>query len=125
MEIREFGKDHWSTFAYVETCWVDDKGRLDIRRLRINESKRPIRSNGLGWNPTYATRVKDGSTPDPAHDDWDCLEDLEKAGLLELIGTMINPAFRLTKRGLKVSAKLRAHKATGGQFSTFEYAGVK
>ena len=61
MEIKIFGKDHWSTFAYVETCCVDNMGRLDIRRLRINEAKRPIRSNGLGWNPKYGTRIKDGS----------------------------------------------------------------
>ena len=120
MKLNQFGKDHWSTLAYVETCCVDNEGRLDIRRLRINETKRPIRSNGFGWDPKYATRIKDGSIPDPSHDDWDCLEDLEGIGLLELIGTMINPVFRLTQKGLKVASKLRAHKANGEQFATFE-----
>ncbi len=114
-----FGKDHWSIFAYTETCCVDNMGRLDIRRLRINETKRPIRSNGLGWKPEYGTRIKGGNIPDSAHDDWDCLEDLEEVGLLELIGTMINPVFRLTKEGLKVAAKLRAYKANGGRFAEF------
>lgn len=119
MKLEQFGKDHWSTFAYAECCCVDNRGRLDNRRLRINEGKRPIKSNGLGWDPRYGTMVKDGSIPDSAHDDIDCLDDLERAGLIEQIGTLINPVVKLTKRGMRVAAKLREHKATGGQFATF------
>ncbi|KKN76882.1 hypothetical protein LCGC14_0365330 [marine sediment metagenome] len=124
MKVKEFGKDHWSVLAYVETCCVDNKGRVDVRRLRINEYKRPIRSNGLGWNPKYGTRIKGGSIPDPSHDDWDCLEDLEQEELLELIGTMINPVFKLTDRGLRVASELREYKAKGGQFAAFEPASL-
>jgi len=118
--VAQFGKDHWSTFAYAETCCVDNRGRLDIRRLRVNESKRPIRSNGLGWQPSWGTRTKDGKIPDPTHDDIDCLDDLEREGLIEWIGTLINPAVKLTDKGKVVAAALRRHKADGGQFSTFE-----
>ena len=120
MELEQFGKDHWSTFAYAECCCVDNYGRLDIRKLRVNEVNRPIRSNGFGWNTKYGTVVKGGGIPDPQHDDIDCLDDLEKEGLLEWIGTLINPAVRLTKKGHKVAAGLRKHKANGGQFATFE-----
>lgn len=119
MEIEQFGKDHWSVFAYSECCCVDSNHRLDNRRLRVNEAKRPIRSNGLGWDGKYGTRVKQGGIPDSSHDDIDCLDDLEKAGLIEQIGTLINPAVRLTKKGMRIAAKLRQHKATGGQFATF------
>lgn len=120
MEIGQFGKDHWATFAYVECCCVDNRGRLDVRRLRVNEAKRPIRSNGLGWDPKYGTKVKGGAIPDPCHDDIDCLDDLERAGLIEQTGTLINLAARLTQKGMRIVAKLRRHKATGGQFATFE-----
>ena len=122
MELEQFGRDHWSTLAYAETCCVDSMGRLDLRRLRVNEVKRPIRSNGFGWNPKYATRVKDGGVPEPSHDDIDCLDDLENAGLLEWVGTLVNPAVVLTKRGMEVAAELRQHKADGGQFAAFECA---
>lgn len=119
MEVKDWGKDHWSLLAYVECCCVDNKGHLDNRRMSVNEVKRPIRSNGFGWNPKWATRIKDGSIPDPAYDDLDCLDDLEREGLLEQMGTMLYPVVKLTDKGLKVAAELRAHKARGGQFSTF------
>ncbi len=119
MDIDVFGKDHWSVFAYAETCCVDRSGNLDMRRLGVNESKRAIRSNGLGWKPEWATRVKGGGQPDSEHDDIDSLDDLEKAGLLVWVGTLINPAVKLTDRGIEVASQLRAHKATGGQFAEF------
>jgi len=122
MELKQFGKDHWSTFAYAEYCCVDSRGMLDNRRLRINENKRPIRSrsNGLGWDPKYGTRAKNGSIPDPEHDDIDCLEDLEREGFIEF-GTLANLTVKLTDEGKVVAAALRSHKADGGQFSTFEW----
>ena len=123
MKVNDWGKDHWSTFAYVECCCVDDRGKLDNRRLRINDEKRPIRSNGCGgWRPEYGTRIKGGNIPDPTHDDLDCLEDLEREGLLEQVGTILNPVVKLTEKGLKVSAELRAYKAHGGQFAAFQSA---
>ncbi len=117
MKTEVFGKDHWSTFAYVETCCVENHGELENIRLRINNSRHPV---GRGWDPKYGTRVKNGSIPDPDHDDLDCLDDLEDAGLIEQIGTMINPTIRLTERGFAIAGSLRRHKANGGQFATFE-----
>jgi len=119
MKLKQFGKDHWSTFAYAECCAVDYHGHLDNRRLRVNEEKRPIRSNGLGWEPKYGTFDKDGNIPDPSHDDIDCLDELEAEGLIEQIGTLLNPVVRLTEKGMEVATKLRQHKMNGGQFSTY------
>lgn len=120
MNIKQFGKDHWSTFAYAECCCVDNRGRLDNDRLRINGNKHPVR-DGSRWLPRYGTRVKEGNVPNPDHDDIDCLDDLEDAGLLEQIGTMSNPVVRLTDKGYKVAALLRKHKSNGGQFGTFKF----
>ena len=120
INTNDFGKDHWSTFAYAECCCVDNRGMLDNRRLRVNENKRPIRSNGHGWSPEYGTRLKGGLIPDPSHDDIDCLDDLESNGLIEQIGTLINPVVRITDKGAKMASLLRIHKSKGGQFSTFE-----
>jgi len=122
IEMKDFGKDHWSTFAYAETCCVDNRGGLALVRLRINRGKRPIGGHPYGnptWDPKYGTRIKDGSIPDTGHDDIDCLDDLERVGLLEWIGTLVNPAVKLTDVGLKVIAQLRQHKAGGGQFREF------
>ena len=115
--LNDFGKDHWSTFAYAECCCVDLKGRLDLRRLRMNSNKRPV-GNGGTWQPSYGSFVK--GERDPEHDDWDCLEDLEAEGLIEMVGTMVNPAVTLTERGYEIAGLLRKHKANGGQFGTFE-----
>lgn len=123
-ELKDFGKDHWSTFAYAETCCVDNHGRMSLARLRVNTTKRPI-GNGTGyshgheWDPAWGTRNKQGDIPDPAHDDIDCLDDLERIGLL-VTGTLVNPTAVLTELGKKVVAELRVHKMNGGQFREFE-----
>jgi hypothetical protein len=54
------------------------------------------------------------------HDDWDCLEDMENAGLLEIV-SVANTAIVLTAKGLAVAGHLRKHKATGGAFSDFKF----
>jgi len=113
VKLEQFGKDHWSTFAYAETCCVDNNGEMDNRRLRINEFKRPLRSNGLGWSQKYGTMVKGGNIPDPEHDDWDCLEGLENLGLL-IIVSLVNALVVLTDERNRVAGLLRSHKANGG-----------
>jgi DNA-binding PadR family transcriptional regulator len=50
------------------------------------------------------------------HDDWDCLDDLEADGFLEVIN-LTQGVVKLTPAGLVVAAQLRAHKAHGGQFA--------
>ena len=130
IEIKQFGKDHWSLLAYVDTRCVDHKEVLDIVHLR---TKHPaIATTPLGqnmWEPEYGTRLKgywkeDGTKDESKklldHDDHDCLDDLEKAGLLTDVGTMINPFAALTKEGWRIATLLRQHKAAGGQFADFD-----
>ena len=126
--IEKFGKDHWSLFAYIETRTVDYGGILDKSHLRIkndmvrNSTPYPINTS---WKPEYGTRLKgyfdkkDKKLQLPEHDDLDCFDDLEEAGLIENMGTGFNPAAKLTKFGISVASKLRNHKANGGYFSNF------
>ena len=59
--------------------------------------------------------------PGPDYDEWDCLEDAEAEGLIENVGTGINPIYRMTDRGNEVAGLLRSHKSNGGSFSNFKY----
>lgn len=124
IKMDRWGKDHWSTFAYVETLAVDHKGvaQPDRTRMRTNEKTHPHLVGHLSGNmggSEYPTRLKDNELI--GHDDWDCIFDAVKEGLLKDVGTGTNPAFSLTKLGMKVAALLRQHKMQGGVFHTFEF----
>lgn len=135
VEMARWGKDHWSMLAYVETLCVDGRA-IDNRRVRANRERHPHQAVNGAWNPKYGTRLKgyfDHPAEDrndidkmtaagvflPQHDDWDCLDNLEAEGLVEVV-SVINGFVMLTEQGLKVSAALRAHKASGGNFADFE-----
>lgn len=130
--IEDFGKDHWSLLAYIKTRCVDYKGVLDIKHMRTKNPALASTASIFGpqqWKPEYGTRLsgyfnKDGSkNPDRQildHDDHDCQEDLEEAGLIENIGTGLHPAVKMTKLGLKIAAEIDAHKASGGVFAYFK-----
>ena len=136
--IEQFGQDHWSTFAYIETLCVDHDGKPDWDRMRINEKRHPamrgrikhrITSDATKWHDSYSTRLK-GHTDKrhnqaKDHDDFDCAEDLEHAGLIEILGTGINPFFKMTPQGHALASLLRIHKANGGSFHTFVPSGFK
>ena len=124
--IEVWGKDHWSTFAYIETVCVDNKGVPSKDRMRCNPLIHP------GLMGRYARRelvVHNGDYKFPTmlkgrmtlinHDDWSCMNDCEAVGLIEDIGTGTNPVYKLTPMGFEVSKQLRAHKANGGQFAEF------
>ena len=114
--MDQWGKDHWSTFAYAETCTVDHDGFLDMRRMRMDGEK-------------YPTRLKGEELV--GHNDLDCLRDAALLGLLEMgRATQRNADYSikaltyqvsLTSRGQKVEAALRAHKANGGSFASFSW----
>ncbi len=124
--IEEWGKDHWSTFAYVETRCVDYRGNLDKDHMRTNPQRHPamvgprvamLEKASPSSTFEYPTRIKSGTEPE--HDDWDCFYDIERAGLVEDKGTGLFPVAVLTTRGKEIAAKLRAHKANGGSFASF------
>lgn len=133
----DFGKDHWSLLAYVETCCVGGTnggtGVLDKRKLRCNPARHPLHdvNANIGvprsWLPAYGTRLsgfwRPDDTTDPArqlpdHDDWDGLDDLEAAGFITVLSEA-NGFVRMTAVGQAVAGRLRAFKAEGGQFAAF------
>lgn len=127
--FSEWGKDHWSLLAYIETCCENlsrQTGELDKRRLRCNHNTHPLLNvNNLGWSESYGTRLKDFWSDDkegtgvlPEHDDWDCLDDLEAEGLVDVISE-VNGFVRILPNGIKLAERIRAWKIQGGTFSNF------
>lgn len=121
--MARWGKDHWSTFGYIETRIVDHGGAPDRDHMRTDVDRHPhlvgrrIERDGL--SPTkHPTMLRDNELAND-HDDWDCADDAVVYGLLEDIGTGLNRAWKLTPYGVTVASALRAHKAGGGQFATF------
>lgn len=106
--MARWGKDHWTTFAYVETRWVDYGGFLSHDQMRCDRSRHPAfyaskrRATAFGTDcdgGRYATRLKSETAgPDGTwgtaemfgHDDYDCLSDAISAGLIKV--TMPAPA---------------------------------
>lgn len=131
IQPKDFGKDHWGLFAYIETRCVDYKGVLDVDHLRIknpaivNRAPYPSPEGKQDWGTRLSGYFRDNEENDntrqlPDHDDLDCIEDLETAGYIENIGTGLNPASKMTKLGIKVASLLRQHKADGNHFATFK-----
>ena len=121
---EQFGKDHWSTLAFVETRCVDDNGVLDKDRMRCNLNRhrglagKTQQGSGLmDWKMNWCTCLKDG-TPLPEHDDWDCLIDLAKAGYVEIIDIDAGTV-RLTEQGWTIAHQLRRFIAQKGSYKAF------
>ena len=119
IEVARWGKDHWSVLAYVETRCVDGRdgvGELDHRNLS--------RKGGHAWKPEYCTRLKgngDGTIHHAEdHDDWDCLDDLEAAGLVD-VHSAVNGLVTMTDLGMEIAGSLRAWKAAGGNYAEFSH----
>lgn len=87
--VEQWGKDHWSTFAYLETLLVDAPGKNAIvhpSRMRTDGGRHPLftdrRHSAQTDRSCYPTRLRNGELS--RHDDWDCLWDACVAGFLEL-----------------------------------------
>ena len=91
----QWGRDHNSTLLYIETRAVDYSGKLDPRHLRGGDQ--------------YPTRLKDALLA--GHTDFHCIDDFEAEGLMENIGTGINPVCKLTTKGWETVSNLRRAKA--------------
>lgn len=120
--VEKFGRDHWSTMLYVETRVVDHGGQPDFRHMRCDPRRHPQFAH-IPWQKDIPTRLA-GNKHRPKHDDWDCVEDLIAAGLLEWNGTGMHPVFALTDEGWRVVSLLRRARAEGGSASTFKYTAV-
>ena len=124
--ISLWGKDHWSTFAYLETCLVDHGGKIELPRMRCN----PILHRQFEHffdGSKYPTRLK-GKKEQADHDDWSCVEDMQAAGLLKMTSRKVRQGFsgthdasvQFTDIGYAIAGQLRKHKGQGGNFSEFE-----
>ena len=80
VEMSRWGKDHWSTFAFVARCCADGGARgFDIPH------RRPAFAH-IRWDQNVPTILRGGEKLYD-HDDWDCLDDAQAAGLLLICGT--------------------------------------
>jgi len=120
IEMERWGKDHWSLLAYVECRVVDNNGALDPRNL--SSCPRYPFANGSMWKDEYSTRLKGHTQEKPnqvkGNCDWDCLNDLDAEGLIEIV-SLINGVVILKPKGLEFTNAVRNHKATGGAFGNF------
>ncbi len=129
--MNKWGKDHWSTLAYLETLAVDKGGWAipENARMRTNEIRHPHLLGSTGYSSNalngsgYPTRLKDGEVKE--HDDWDCMDDAVEEGLIEDVGSGLNRAWKFTKLGKEVMAKLRQFKMDGGNFKDFVFVKEK
>lgn len=126
--IKNWGKDHWSMLAYLETLAVEHEGIAQPDPSRMRTNRKTHAGTGGGITPygsemdaseKYPTKLKKGELK--GHDDWDCAEDLAEAGFLESIGSGVNPAYTFTDKGRLVTSKLREHKMSGGVFHNFNW----
>lgn len=116
-QLADFGRDHWSTLLYVEARCTDNEGVPDRRNMRCLDSRHPQHSHGHD-SSAYPTRLT-GDRLLPHHDDWDCVDDLERVGFVVIGGSGANPVWEMTDEGRRVAGLLRAHKQDGKGIATF------
>ena len=127
-----FGKDHFSLLAFIDYLCTDYGGMVSDkhrRSFRTNLKRHPgygyFPSDPPKWKNEHGTRLKgwfdkkDPKLQIKSHDDWDIVDDFEKAGILENKGSGLNPLFVLTPMGQALAALLRKHKQEGKNFSDF------
>lgn len=90
---ERWGRDHTTTFLYLETCVVDRTGRIEWAKMR---------SDGAA----YGSRLAD-DTELKGHNDYDCIHDFAIAGLV----TDVRGRYALTDAGWEYAGKLRRARA--------------
>lgn len=133
--MQAWGKDHWSTLAYIETVMegcagfqvgVDARmktGRYHARVLASTpnpkRTTRPSAAIAMVMRPEHATVLKDGTRVEQ-HDDWHCLYDFQDAGLFNTTERFQpGDVLHFSPLGHALAAGLRAHKAQGGRFADY------
>ena len=121
-----WGHDHLSTLSYIESINVDNHGEPDRDRMRADVGRHALL---VGFHARrlpkpererkHPTRLK-GDVKLDDHDDWDCVKDLEAAGLLRWEGTGMHPVLLLTELGWHVTHKLRRFRANDRKYDNFD-----
>jgi len=117
IKIEAWGKDHWSLYAYIGARCMDYKGVLDHRHMRGGGTISPGEKRGIPAGEAYPTMTKNGEIF--GHDDFNCLDDIEEAGLVENMGTGILPVCRFTENGYEILKQLQKHRMEGGNYQRF------
>jgi len=128
VSIEDFGKDHWSLMGYIG-CRIDSNPVPDARNFGVLDSMNLRDKTRLHWNPTYGTRLSGFWTDEgvnverqlPDHDDFDCLDDLEAAGVITRISQTEILKVAFTSEGLHIYSALTKHKASGKHYSKFQW----
>lgn len=133
-----WGKNHWSTLAYIETVMVETGGfevgfdprmTQNRRNFRVMaeqnpKPKRPGRTPSMAFSSPmdvkYSTALNNGQKVD-RHDDWCCVQDFAASGLLTTKEFEPKDVLHLSEFGQKVCAALRIHKQNGHNFASFQY----
>lgn len=139
--MKDWGRDHWSTLGYLEVRIVDHRGKIAHDHMRCHShhpamlaAKRRGQMFGTGAGDRYPTRLK-GGVEREHHDDYDCIDDMIAEGLVAVTmppapegvlvtglveqELMARATYRLTERGQRIAAQLRAHKGNGGRWADF------
>jgi len=128
--MHRFGVDHWSTFAYAEEQIVNHRGIMLAEHMRTDRLRHPVADAGkvIPSSFGYPTRLRAqpllGQITDPLtvveipnHDDWDCLDDLRAAGLLDASAPQVDDdGWYLDVNGRRITAHgdgLRPESLTG------------
>lgn len=130
--MEKWGRDHWSTLAYMETVIVehtvftvklDPRMRQTRRMHRVLSEYSPPKDfdRSVPMDRDDGTVLADGSII-KGHDDWACVQDIANLGLLNVGPEDVDVGVDLTfsDAGMKLAAELRAHKANGGSFKNFK-----
>lgn len=125
--LVRWGKDHWSTLAYVAACVAKHRGYLRLEKMRCNpllHHRLVPRGTSLAASSAYAPTHLAGGRTIEKHDDWSCVEDMIAAGLVTMSeeGNATagkSPRFALTAAGRLLAHALAVHRTCGGQFETF------
>lgn len=133
--IEQWGKDHWSLLAYVETRCVDYNGALDLRRMTVNPNlyRRAYRlrfeqfgghvgEKGAQWTGKHITRLASGFEAPAGHCDRAILDDLAGEGLVIIHDEDL---VEMTPLGSRVGGELRAAKAGGINYAEFSSDAMK
>jgi len=128
----QMGRDHWTVLTYIETLCVDRAGVPDVLRFRCHPKTHPVyfdfqmqqmgASKHIVFEPPRGSTLRDG-TELAGHDDLDCTEDLQVAGLIEVSKdpwTHTPMTFSLTDAGWLLAGRLRRWRADGGKAQDFD-----
>ena len=151
VDMSRWSSDHWMLLRYLaDRAGKAPKGgpaTIEYARLRINRQNHlvqflAISEWGLGekqWSRPDSTRldahdeamltgdpdkIEEAMSQVPYHDDFDCIEEMEDEGLLEIISTA-RGEFTLTSSGARIATLIEAHITDHGSIHGFRLGADK